>query len=282
MAELSDAHAMAIERSCALTAVALSGQRREGVRLVTGDKRHFGLSSALDFVHVPYPATVHDWTRRTLTCGVALQCSPSKERIVEYRLNELSARELRALTFIEAGVALGWIAASWPGLLAEVRRVLPDLKIEPADMGAAEMLKRAIVLAATAEPLGVHPLLGSLPSAYTTPQGLTDKLRRSFGRMPWTTTQKRLPRPYSVPVGGDGGVRNPNLPPPSRPQDNDFDITPDHRPGIPYPEWNAWTKSFMRDHVAVLERAHASRDSPSRRRSPPTFESGLKNTPIVR
>ena len=36
MTELSDAHAMAIERSCAVTAVALSGQRREGVRLVTG------------------------------------------------------------------------------------------------------------------------------------------------------------------------------------------------------------------------------------------------------
>ena len=70
MAELSDAHALAIERSCSLTAVALSGQRREGVRLVTGDKRHFGLSSALDFVYVPYPPVVSDWTRRTLTCGV--------------------------------------------------------------------------------------------------------------------------------------------------------------------------------------------------------------------
>ena len=89
--------------------------------------------------------------------------------------------------------------------------------------------------------------------------------------MPWTTTQKRLPRPYSVPVGGDGGVRNPNLPPPSRPQDNDFDITPDHRPGIPYPEWNAWTKSFMRDHVAVLERAHASRG-----RQPGTISADLR------
>jgi nitric oxide reductase activation protein len=105
----------------------------------------------------------------------------------------------------------------------------------------------------------VHPLLGRLPSAYTVPRGLSDKLRRSFGRMPWTTTQKRLPRPYSVPAGGDGGVRNPNLPPPSRPQDNDLDITPDHRPGIPYPEWNEWTKTFMRDHVAVLERTHSSR-----------------------
>jgi nitric oxide reductase NorD protein len=250
---------MAIERGCAVTAVALSGQRREGVRLVTGDNRGFSLSSALNFVHVPYPSTGHDWTRRTLTCGVALQCSPSKDRLVEYRLNELSARELRALTLVEAGVALGWIASSWPGLLSELRRVLPDLEIAPGDMSAKEMLNRAVALARSGEPLGVHPLLGRLPSAYTTPQGLSDKLRRSFGRMPWTTTQKRLPRPYSVPVGGDGGVRNPNLPPPSRPQDNDLDITPDHRPGIPYPEWNAWTRSFMQDHVAVLERAHTSR-----------------------
>ncbi len=120
------------------------------------------------------------------------------------------------------------------------------------------MLNRAVALARTGQPLSVHPLLGRLPLAYTMPQGLSDKLRRSFGRMPWTTTQKRVPRPYSVPVGGDGGVRNPNLPPPSRPQDNDLDVTPEHRPGIPYPEWNEWTKSFMPDHVAVLERPHSS------------------------
>jgi nitric oxide reductase NorD protein len=259
MAELTDARALAIERSCSLTAVALSNQRREGVRLVTGTKRTFGLSSTLDFVYVPYPPLAQDWTRRTLTCGVALQCSPSKDRIVEYRLHTLSARELSALTLIEAGVAVGWIASRWPGLLAEILRVLPDLEIAPGDMEAAQMLNRAIALADAGQPVAVHPLLGSLPSAHTAPQGLSDRLRRSFGRMPWTTTQKRLPRAYSVPVGGDGGVRNPNLPPPSRPQDNDLDITPDHRPGIPYPEWNAWTKSFMRDHVAVLERAHTIR-----------------------
>jgi len=258
MRELADAHAMALERSFAVTAVALSEQRREGVRLVTGDRRAFGLNGKLTFVHVPYPA-MSDWTRRTLTCGVALQCSPSKDRVTEYRLNELSARELRALTLVEAGVALGWIASRWPGLLPEVRRVLPELHTQAGDMDAPQMLNRAVALAASGQALTVHPLLGSLPVAYTMPQGLADRLRRSFGRMPWTTTQKRLPRPYSVPVGGDGGVRNPNLPPPSRPQDNDLDITPDHRPGIPYPEWNAWTKSFMRDHVAVLERAHASR-----------------------
>ena len=113
-------HAMALERSCAVTAVALSGQRREGVRLVTGDSANFGLNATLDFVHVPYPTLWRDWTRRTLTCGVALQCSPSKERVTAYRLNELSTRELRALTLVEAGVALGWIASRWPGLLTEI------------------------------------------------------------------------------------------------------------------------------------------------------------------
>ncbi|OBH43552.1 nitric oxide reductase activation protein NorD [Mycobacterium mantenii] len=256
MAELSDGYAMALERSCAVTAVALSEQRREGVRLVTGDRRGFGLNATLTFIHVPYPS---NWRRRTLTCGVALQCSPSKERIIEYRLNELSARELRALTLVEAGVALGWIASRWPGLLPEIQRALPDFGTEPGDMDGAEMLNRAIALAATGKALTIHPLLGTLPLAYTAPHGLTDKLRRSFGRMPWTTTQKRIPRPYSVPVGGDGGVRNPNLPPPSRPQDNDLDVTPEHRPGIPYPEWNMWTQRFMHDHVAVIEHADGRR-----------------------
>lgn len=254
-AELSDAHAMATERSCAVTAMALSGQRRSGARLVTGQHRHFGLSSQLDFVHVPYPAPTRGWTRRTLTCGVALQCSPSKDRIVDYRLNELSTRELGALTLVEARVALGWIAGQWPGLLPELNTVLPNLDPADAAMGAEEMINRAIELARTPRNLTLHPLLGCLPAAYTSPQDLSDRLRRTFGRMPWTTTQKRLPRPYSVPVGGDGGVRNSNLPPPSRPQDNDLDVTPDHRPGIPYPEWNEWTKRFLPDHVAVVERA---------------------------
>jgi hypothetical protein len=209
-------------------------------------------------VHVPYPAIDRAWTRRTLTCGVALQCSPSKDRLVAYRLNELSARELRALSLVEAGVALGWVASNWPGLMADTQRLLPGLRVLADDMDAQDMLHRAVELARSGQPLNVHPVVGRLPTVYTVPQGLSDSLRRSFGRMPWTTTQKRLPRPYSVPVGGDGGVRNPNLPPPSRPQDNDLDITPEHRPGIPYPEWNKWTKCFMPDHVAVLEKAHTS------------------------
>ena len=285
MVELADAHAMALERSCAVTAVALSEQRREGVRLVTGERRSFGLNGALTFVHVPYPApypTTHGWTRRTLTCGVALQCSPSKERVTEYRLNELSARELRALTLVEAGVALGWIAWRWPGLLSEVRRVLPGLPTHADDMDGPEMLNRAVALAASGQALAVHPLLGNLPLAYTMPQGLTDKLRRSLGRMPWTTTQKRLPRPYSVPVGGDGGVRNPNLPPPSRPQDNDLRHHP--RPPARYSlsgvecvdeELPARPRGGSRTGT---HQPRSANPSPS----PPIFGNGLKNTRIAR
>ncbi|WP_207550635.1 nitric oxide reductase activation protein NorD [Mycolicibacterium setense] len=255
---MADNDALAVERSCAVTAVALSAGRRCGVRLVTGEQRAFGLNAALDFVLVPYPAAPPTWTRRSLTCGVALQCAPSKERLVHYRLSELSGRELQALALVEAGVALGWVASRWPGLVSEIRRLLPHLEQSDGDTPAAEMLRQAVELARSG-PVQVDPLLGRLPVAYTAPAGLTDGLRRRFGRMPWTSSQKRLPRPYSVPVGGDGGVRNPNLPPPSRPQDNDLDVTPLHRPGIPYPEWNAWTESFLRDHVAVVEHAKPPR-----------------------
>ncbi|MGE2734943.1 nitric oxide reductase activation protein NorD [Mycolicibacterium vaccae] len=258
MSERSDTSAMAVERACALTAVALSEQRRTGARLVTGQHRGFSLSSALDTVYVPYPSRNPDWTRRTLTCGVALQCAPSKDLLAGYRLNELSTRELAALTQVEARVASGWVARHWPGLVPEIQRLLPDLDPITEDLSGEEMLDRAITLSRTSRPLAVDPLLGRLPTSYTAPQSLSDKLRRTFGRLPWTSAQKRRPQPHSVPVGGDGGVRNPNLPPPSRPQDNDLDVTPDHRPGIPYPEWNAWTQSFLPDHVAVVEQVHRS------------------------
>jgi hypothetical protein len=210
-------------------------------------------------VHVPYPVLRTDWTRRSLTCGIALQCASSKDRLGQYRINELSARELRALTVVEAAVALGWVAARWPGLMPEFGRLLPELAPTDPQLEARDMIGRAIEMARGSDQMELDPLLGRLPAIYTAPTGLTDRLRRQFGRMPWTTTQKRMPRPYSVPVGGDGGVRNPNLPPPSRPQDNDTDVTPEHRPGIPYPEWNSWTERLMPDHVAVVELARDRR-----------------------
>lgn len=250
-------HALELESSCALTAVALSDGRREGARLMTGAQRGFTLNTTLSTVVVPQPAE-GGWTRRTLTCGVALQCSPSKERIAHYRLADLSPRELAALTLVEAGVALGWVAESRPGLLAELRRVLPDLAAADADMPAEEMFDHAITLARTRQPLGGNPLIGTLPRAWTVPGRLADSMRR-LGRMPWSSVHKRRPRRYSVPVGGDGGVRNPSLPPPSRPDEDDRYTSAQRRLGIPYPEWNAHTGRFLPDHVAVVERAWPAR-----------------------
>jgi nitric oxide reductase NorD protein len=246
--------ALAVERACALTAVALSGRRREGARLTSGEHRGFGLNSTRRVVHVPYPTPDSGWTRRTLTCGVALQCSPSKDHIAHYRLHELPPRQLAALTIVEGGVALGWIAVRWPGLLPEARRVMPDLVIADADLDGTEMLDRADALARSGQELCSYPLLGKLPLAFPARSALSAALRRMYGRMPWTSPRTYSKRLMSVPVGGEGGVRNPNLPPPSRPDDEDIEIRSDQRVGIPYPEWNAWTQRFLVDHVAVLER----------------------------
>src|SRR6185437_1081180 len=110
---------LSIERSCAVIAVALSEGRRENVRLVSGEHRGFGLNAGRTVVNVPYPAPRAEWTRRTLACGVALQCAPSKDVIAQRSLETLTAKELRALTLVEGGVALGWISRNWPGLVSE-------------------------------------------------------------------------------------------------------------------------------------------------------------------
>ena len=251
--------ALAVERACAVTAVALSERRRVGARLMSGERRTFGLNATRNVVHVPYPYPETGWTRRTLTCGVALQCSPSKERIAQYALHNLSARELVALTIVEGRVALGWLARQWPGLLPEAQRVMAGLDCADAELDGIEMLNRAHDLAHSGDQLRCHPLLGRPPVAVAARSGFLSAMQRMYGRMPWSSAEKYSKRLMSVPVGGEGGVRNPNLPPPSRPEDDDIEIRPEQRVGIPYPEWNAWTQRFLIDHVAVLERRHRSR-----------------------
>lgn len=251
-----------IERSCALTAVAFSGRRRDGVRLVTGARRGFGLNSTRRVVHVPYPPVAPDWTRTTLTCGVALQCAPSKDRVARFRLHELSPRELGALSLVEGGVAAAWIADRLPGLLAELRRRLPHLEIAERDLDGGEMLDRAMALAHSRDHLPADPLLGTLPLTAPGRGALAVAARRAYARMPWTSTRSDSYRVMSVPIGGDGGSRNANLPPPSHPENEDLEIRADRRAGLPYPEWNLWTETFLRDHVAVLERRQTTRPRP--------------------
>lgn len=243
-----------VEHSCALVATAFSDGRREGVRLMSGEHRSFGLSPNRTRVYVPFPRLAANWTLRTLTCGVALQCSPSKDRVAQLPLDVMTRREHHALALVEGGVALGWVAARWPGLTTELKRLLPDLPMRDSDLDAQAMLDLALALAKQKPALPHYPLLGHLPLATAAQPGFVAALRKLYGRMPWSSKQRFSKGHYTIPVGGEGNIQNPNLPPPSRPDEEDPPIDASQRAGIPYPEWNVWTERFLPHHVAVLER----------------------------
>lgn len=223
------------------------------------------MNAARSIVNVPFPAPDNGWTLRTLSCGVALQCAPSKDVIAQRSLHELTEREQRALTIVEGRVAMGWLASNWPGMVPELEQRLPGLEPILDTLDANALLDMALALADTGEPLASFPLLGRLPSPVISGRGLAESARRMWGRMPWTSRRQAAYRIYSVPVGGEGGVKNPNLPPPSRPEDEEIEISPRERAGVPYPEWNFWSENFLPEHVAVLERKHSpSTDRPAR------------------
>ncbi len=100
------APAGALQSRFSLIADLLSGGRRSESRLVTGDKRGFGLNRARTVVHVPYPVLAEDWGDRALTCGIALQCAPSKDRIARHALDDLKTREQQTLILIKNQITL--------------------------------------------------------------------------------------------------------------------------------------------------------------------------------
>lgn len=246
--------ALAVESACGLVCVALSRGRRRGARLISGERRSFGMNPGRTIVEVPYPPMAPDWTLRTLTCGVALQCAPSKDLLSNYALDELTLREMRALSIVEGRHALGWALANWPGLSSEFNRVLTGLVPLTDEVDGAAMIDQAMELARRREELSGYPILGRLTGSVPVRGALAARALRMRGRMPWGSKRTHNRIGYSIPVAGEGGVRNPNLPPPSRPEDDEIEIRADQRAGIPYPEWNAWTESFLPRHVAVLER----------------------------
>ncbi len=152
-----------LQRHSALIAAALSGGQRDDARLVTGKRRSFGLNASRAVVHIPFPLPAEGWSVRSLTCGIALQCAPSKDRIAAYPLDDLSPRERRAVAVVEGRVALGWVARHWAGLLPECGWLLGDVEPADPDMDGADVLAAALDLARERGPIEVHPLLGRLP-----------------------------------------------------------------------------------------------------------------------
>ena len=254
-----------LERSCSIVASAFSSGRCKRVRLMSGERRTFGMNVSRTEMHVPYPAVTPGWTLRTWTCAIALQCSPSKNRIATYTLQALTPRQATALLLVEGGVALGWIGSHWPGLVAELRRFLPDLAVLDEDLDGATVLDRAMQLAHSKQELNAHPILGRLPVGLATKDGILAALRRAQGRMPWSTTKRYISPGYeSIPAGGESNIKSSRLPSPSRPEEDDIEIRADQRAGIPYPEWNMWSDNFLPNHVAVLERKVPPGNKPAR------------------
>lgn len=256
MTELRHIDAISLQHSCSLVATSMSGQRRCGARLISGDRRGFGLSRNLHYVHVPYPPLDSQWSLRTVTCGIALQCAPCLDELADLPLQSLTLREQRALSLIAGGAALAWVLQQWPGLKTEMDRWLPGLPLHDPASGREQWLQRATELAQSDSPLNTYTLLGRLPGLEQSTDGILAALRKHYGRMPWSSKRRLSQQRHTLPAGGDGTIQNPNLPPPSRPEEDDAPLRADQRPGIPYPEWNAWTRSFMPNHVAVLERRH--------------------------
>ncbi len=244
-----------VERSCAVVAAAISAGNCERVCLVSGERRAFGMNARRSRVDIPYPPLGQGWTLRTWTAGIALQLAPSKQRLRIFTLDALNARQSLALSLVEGGVALGWIAARWPGLVSEIQRHVPDIEMLDHAMSGQDMLDRAIQLAMSDVLLHKNPILGRLPLALPPSDGLLAALKRAQGRMPWSINKRYISPGYeSIPAGGESHIKSSRIPPPSRPEEDDIEIRADQRAGIPYPEWNMWSGRFLPDHVAVLER----------------------------
>ena len=73
--------------------------------------------------------------------------------------------------------------------------------------------------------------------------------------MPYSLRKSQPKRAgLSIPVGGSDGARSRNVPPPDRPEESDPEASADRRVGIPYDEWNRFTRRYRRAHVSVVER----------------------------
>src|SRR3546814_1079502 len=121
-----------------------------------GRAPRFCANAPRTILHVPYPALEPDWSLRTWTCGVALQCAPSKKRIAGFTLAALSPRQSKAVSIVEGRVAIGWVGRQWPGLKRELQRVLPPMAPMGADLDGPEIPDQAMALATYKRDLTLH------------------------------------------------------------------------------------------------------------------------------
>ena len=265
-----------LARVAELLAPALSEGRRRNARLVTGRSRAFFTSRGCTRVYVPFPLPTGLDERvsavRVATCGLALQSCPTKEALAELPLADLRPAERAALSLVEGQIAMAWAIERFPGLERDLRALLPTLRPTPGGFAAdgSCLIEAALERARTRsrDELVVPELLGLLPFDERVRRSLRSRFR-ALGRMPYSLRNSQ-PRPtvFGVPVGGTDGARSRNLPPPDRREESDPEATAERRVGIPYDEWDRFTRRYRRGHVSVLERHVETREARPLRPAP--------------
>lgn len=262
--------ALQLTETIELLAPAISQGRRYSARLISGKNRAFLTTKNCRISYVPYPLSggIAN-TLRNVTCGLALQASPSKEALAALPLQELRRAELSALSIVEGEIALAWAIQHWPGLEEDLRSLLPDLiprKVETIDGKA--LVQDALNLRKQHKGLiEVPELLGLLPFDDRARRTISSQLR-GRSRMPYSIRKsENSKRLFTIPIGGSGGAKNTNLAPPPSGEDEP-EIRVERRLGIPYDEWDCYRNCYKRDHVSVIER-HAPLDAAPANTPPP-------------
>jgi nitric oxide reductase NorD protein len=254
-----------VERVASLLTVALSDGRRRAALLDAGPNRAF--QTDLVRITVPVPMAAAGDPSATLACGIALQCSPTKEEAVQLQWWALPRRQRRALGWMEGEAAARWVAQRWPGLAGQIRRHFPWVGTGPIGIDADALSTRRSECDAK-RPAELPALFGVLPPPVTG-RGVR-RGRKTSVSTPWTTREQN-PRafPDSIPVNGEGGedVASPALA-------DDLDALDGQRRrllGTPYDEWDAHRRVYRRDYVRVVELTGRAPGRPGPRRRVPAI-----------
>ena len=241
-----------------ILAPALSHGRRAEARLVTGNKRAFFTSKGCSRVYVPYPPFETGPALRIISCGLALQASPSKETVAALPLQDLRPTELLALAHIEGEIAMAWAIRHWPGLERDLRRWLPGMRprndlLDDTTWHSNTLVEMALQLAQRQPIKNELPtLLGRLPVDEHASRAISS-IFRAKGRMPYSMRKSQPVKTlFAIPVGGSGGARSKNIQPPAS-LDDETESLVERKIGIPYDEWNIHTQRYRNTHVSVIE-----------------------------
>ena len=192
---------------------------------------------------------------RSVSCGLALQASPSKEALAALPLNDLNRSERAALSIVEGEVAMAWAMEHWPGLSRDLQALLPGLTPRKLDViNGKELVSEALHLKRRQKYIDVPEILGLLPVDERARKSIRSRFK-SGSRMPYSIQRSQPVNVlFAIPVGGTGGAKTKNIQPPPSDQDEP-EVRVERKVGIPYDEWDVHRQCYKKGYVSVIERS---------------------------